>query len=87
MPEELKRIMSPGRSGAEKRATITKAEGDRLAAENLAAAAALMKASPGAMQLRTLQTIDGLGPSASNTVLLAVPIEVMDIMRKLGQST
>jgi hypothetical protein len=30
------------------------------------------------MQLRTLQTIDGLGPTASNTVVLAVPIDVMD---------
>ena len=63
MPEDLKRIMSR-QAGAEreKRATITKAEGDRLAAENLAAAAATMLASPGAMQLRTLQTLDGLGP-------------------------
>jgi regulator of protease activity HflC (stomatin/prohibitin superfamily) len=85
MPEELKKIMSR-QAGAEreKRATITKAEGDKLAAENLAAAAATMGASPGAMQLRTLQTIDGLGPSASNTVVLAVPIELMEFVRKLG---
>jgi hypothetical protein len=45
----------------EKRATITKAEGDKLAAVNLSEAAATMARSPGAMQLRTLQTIDGLG--------------------------
>ena len=30
------------------------------------------------MQLRTLQTIDGLGPTASNTVVLAVPVEVLE---------
>jgi len=86
MPEDLKRIMSR-QAGAEreKRATITKAEGDRLAAENLAAAAATMLASPGAMQLRTLQTIDGLGPTASNTVVLAVPVEVLELARRLGQ--
>jgi regulator of protease activity HflC (stomatin/prohibitin superfamily) len=85
MPEELKKIMSR-QAGAEreKRATITKAEGDKLAAENLAAAAATMGRSPGAMQLRTLQTIDGLGPSASNTVLLAVPIELMEFVKKLA---
>jgi regulator of protease activity HflC (stomatin/prohibitin superfamily) len=84
MPEELKRIMSR-HAGAEreKRATITKAEGDKLAAENLAAAAAIMSGSPGAMQLRTLQTIDGLGPGASNTIVLAVPIEIMELVRKL----
>ncbi len=83
MPEDLKRIMSR-QAGAEreKRATITKAEGDRLAAENLAAAAATMLVSPGAMQLRTLQTIDGLGPTASNTVVLAVPIEIMELIKR-----
>jgi regulator of protease activity HflC (stomatin/prohibitin superfamily) len=88
MPEELKKIMSR-QAGAEreKRATITKAEGDKLAAENLAAAAAIMSASPGAMQLRTLQTIDGLGPSASNTVLLAVPIEMMEFLKRIGHSS
>ena len=87
MPEDLKKIMSrQAAAEREKRATITKAEGDRLAAENLAAAAATMTASPGAMQLRTLQTIDGLGPQASNTVLLAVPIEVMELARRVTES-
>ena len=81
MPEELKKMMSRQASAErEKRATITKAEGDREASANLAAAAKTMAASPGAMQLRTLQTIDGLGPTASNTVLLAVPIDVMDAL-------
>ena len=67
----------------EKRATITKAEGDKDAAVNLAVAARTMSESPGAMHLRTLQTIDGLGPSASNTVVLAVPIEMMEIINNL----
>jgi regulator of protease activity HflC (stomatin/prohibitin superfamily) len=85
LPEELKKMISrQAAAEREKRATITKAEGDKLAAENLAAAAKTMSASPGAMQLRTLQTIDGLGPTASNTVVLAVPIEVMELVRKLG---
>jgi len=87
MPEELKKIMSrQAAAEREKRATITKAEGDRLAAENLAAAAATMAPSPGAMQLRTLQTIDGLGPSASNTVVIAVPIEIMELVKKVTES-
>ena len=64
----------------EKRANITKAEGDRDAAVNLAQAAQTMRESPGAMQLRTLQTLDGLGPTASNTVVLAIPIEVMNVL-------
>ena len=54
MPEELKKMMSRQASAErEKRATITKAEGDREAASNLALAAKTMAASPGAMQLRT----------------------------------
>ena len=85
MPEELKKMMSRQASAErEKRATITKAEGDRDAAMNLAAAAKTMAESPGAMQLRTLQTIDGLGPSASNTVILAVPVDVMEAVRGLA---
>jgi regulator of protease activity HflC (stomatin/prohibitin superfamily) len=86
MPDELKEIMSR-QAGAEreKRATITKAEGDKLAAENLAAAATIMSASPGAMQLRTLQTIDGLGPNDSNTVLIVVPLELVEFLKKVGQ--
>lgn len=87
MPEDLKKIMSRQASAErEKRATITKAEGDKLAADNLAAAAATMAASPGAMQLRTLQTIDGLGPTASNTVVLAVPIEIMQSIQKFSRA-
>jgi regulator of protease activity HflC (stomatin/prohibitin superfamily) len=82
VPEELKKMMSrQASSEREKRATIIKADGDRQAAAALAEAAATMAASPGAMQLRTLQTIDGLGPSSSNTVVLALPLEVVDAMR------
>jgi regulator of protease activity HflC (stomatin/prohibitin superfamily) len=69
VPEELKKMMSrQASSEREKRATIIKADGDRQAAQALSEAARTMSESPGAMQLRTLQTIDGLGPSASNTV-------------------
>ena len=87
MPEELKKMMSRQASAErEKRATITKAEGDKEAALNLAAAARTMSESPGAMQLRTLQTIDGLGPTASNTVVLAVPVEMMELMTGINDS-
>jgi regulator of protease activity HflC (stomatin/prohibitin superfamily) len=84
VPEDLKKMMSRQASAErEKRANITKAEGDKLAAVNLAEAAKTMAQSPGAMQLRTLQTIDGLGPTASNTVVLAVPVDIMDSVRAL----
>jgi hypothetical protein len=68
----------------EKRATITKAEGDKIAAVNLSEAAATMFKSPGAMQLRTLQTIDGLGPTPSNTVII-FPSELSAAARELAE--
>jgi regulator of protease activity HflC (stomatin/prohibitin superfamily) len=83
LPEDLKRMMSRQASAErEKRATITKAEGDKMAAESLAQAAALMENYPAAMELRTLQTIDGLGASPSNTVIL-FPVEMVDVLKKL----
>lgn len=85
VPEDLKKMMSRQASAErEKRATITKAEGDKLAAFNLAEAAKTMATSVGAMQLRTLQTIDGLGPTASNTVVIAVPMELMELAKTLN---
>lgn len=86
LPEDLKRVMSrQAAAEREKRANITKSEGDRMAAENLAAAARTMAESPGAMQLRTLQTLDGLGPTASNTVIMALPVEVMEAVDSIAQ--
>jgi len=85
MPEDLKRMMSRQASAErEKRATITKAEGDKIAAFNLSEAAATMFKSPGAMQLRTLQTIDGLGPTPSNTVII-FPSELSAAARELAE--
>jgi regulator of protease activity HflC (stomatin/prohibitin superfamily) len=85
MPEDLKRIMSRQASAErEKRATITKAEGDKIAATNLAAAAAIMEQTPGAMKLRTLQTIDGLGGGPANTVVM-FPVELTESFKSLGE--
>ena len=83
LPEDLKRMMSRQASAErEKRATITKAEGDKLAATNLAEAAKIMSDSPITLQLRTLQTIDGLGSSPSNTVVL-FPAQIGDLLQRL----
>ncbi|MDP3480966.1 MAG: SPFH domain-containing protein [Desulfoprunum sp.] len=83
LPEDLKRMMSRQASAErEKRATITKAEGDKLAASNLADAAKIMSDSPITLQLRTLQTIDGLGSSPSNTVIL-FPAQIGELLHHL----
>lgn len=86
LPEDLKRMMSRQASAErEKRATITKAEGDKLAAVNLAEAARIMQQSSGAMQLRTLQTVDGLGPSPSNTVII-FPAELTEMVKNISSA-
>ncbi len=83
LPEELKKVMSRQASAErEKRATITKSEGDRMAAINLAEAAKLMAENPIALELRTLQTIDGLATSPSNTVVL-FPMELTKVVQGL----
>lgn len=85
LPEDLKRMMSRQASAErEKRATITKAEGDKLAASNLAEAAKIMSESPITLQLRTLQTIDGLGSSPSNTVIL-FPAQIGELIQQLSK--
>jgi regulator of protease activity HflC (stomatin/prohibitin superfamily) len=82
LPEDLKRVMSrQAAAEREKRANITKSEGDAAAAANLASAASTMATAPGALQLRTLQTLDTLGSSSSNTVVLAVPMDVMTALQ------
>lgn len=86
MPDDLKRIMSRQASAErEKRANITKSEGDKIAASNLAEAAAIMAQTNGAMKLRTLQTIDGLGAGSSNTVIM-FPMELMDSLQQAVES-
>jgi regulator of protease activity HflC (stomatin/prohibitin superfamily) len=83
LPEDLKRMMSrQAAAEREKRATITKAEGDRLAAESLAQAANIMENNPITLELRTLQTLDGLGTSPSNTVVL-FPMEMLSALETL----
>jgi regulator of protease activity HflC (stomatin/prohibitin superfamily) len=86
MPEDLKRIMSRQASAErEKRANITKSEGDKIAASNLAEAARIMATTSGAMKLRTLQTIDGLGTGQSNTVVM-FPIELVETLDRLAEA-
>ncbi|MDR1290769.1 MAG: SPFH domain-containing protein, partial [Planctomycetaceae bacterium] len=86
MPEDLKQIMSRQASAErEKRANITKSEGDKIAASNLAEAARIMATTSGAMKLRTLQTIDGLGTGPSNTVVM-FPIELVETLDRLSEA-
>ncbi len=78
LPEEMKRVIAKvAEAEREKAAIITKADGEVQAAENLAKAANTMAATPGALHLRTLSTLNDLSSDQSNTVIFAIPIEVL----------
>ena len=78
LPEEMKRVIAKvAEAEREKAAVITKAEGEVEAANNLAKAATLMGSTPGALHLRTLATLNDLSSDQSNTIIFAVPLEVL----------
>lgn len=78
LPEEMKRVIAKvAEAEREKQAVITKAAGEVEASENLAKAASLMSATPGAMHLRTLSTINDLSSDQSNTIIFALPVEIL----------
>ena len=82
IPENLKRTISKeAEAEREKRAVIIKAEGDKIASTNLAAAANTLSATPGAMHLRTLQAVNDLSSDQSNTTIWMIPIEVMEAIK------
>ena len=78
LPEEMKRVIAKvAEAEREKQAVITKSKGELESANNLAEASAVMSSSPGALHLRTLATLNDLSSDQSNTIIFAVPIEVL----------
>lgn len=78
LPDEMERtIAKQAEAERERRAVIIKADGELAAAENMAAAARTLANSPGALHLRTLQSLNDLSSDQSNTVVFATPIEVL----------
>ncbi len=86
LPEEMKRtIGKQAEAEREKRSVIIKAEGEVAAAENMAKAAGILALSPGALHLRTLQSINDISSDQSNTVIFAVPLEILRAFEKMGK--
>ena len=78
LPEQLKRtIGKEAEAEREKRAVIIKAGGEVIAADNMAKAARTLASAPGALHLRTLQSINDMSSDKSNTVVFATPLEVL----------
>lgn len=81
LPGEMKRVIAKvAEAEREKQAVITKAEGELEASKNLADAATTLSQAPGALHLRTLATINDVSSDQSNTIIFAVPLEVLRAM-------
>lgn len=78
LPLEMERVIAKqAEAEREKRAVIIKAEGEVVAAENMSKAARTLAAADGALHLRTLQSINDISSDQSNTVVFAVPLEIL----------
>jgi regulator of protease activity HflC (stomatin/prohibitin superfamily) len=82
LPESMVRTMAKqAEAEREKRANIINSEGELAASENLAKAAAMMASTPGALHLRTLNSINDISSDQSNTVVFVAPIEMMQAIQ------
>ena len=87
LPADMQRtIAKQAEAEREKRAVIIKAEGEVKAADNMAKAADVLSGSPGALHLRTLQSINDLSSDQSNTVVIAMPLEILRALEGIGES-
>ena len=86
LPEEMKRVIAKAAEAErEKQAILTKAAGEVEAANSLAQAANTMGSTPGALHLRTLSTLNDLSSDQSNTIIFAIPIEVLKAVEGLSK--
>lgn len=86
LPESMIRTMAKqAEAEREKRATIINSEGEVAAANNLAKAASEMSKTPGALHLRTLNSINDISSDQSNTVIFAVPLEALRALEGLAK--
>jgi len=78
LPAELERtIGKQAEAEREKRAVIINSQGELAASENIAKAAEMLAKTPGALHLRTLQSINDMSSDQSNTVVYMVPVEAL----------
>ena len=86
LPDDMKRTMAKqAEAEREKRATIINSEGEVIAAKNLSSAAKTLADAPGALHLRTLNSINDISSDQSNTVVFAVPLEVLRAVEGLSK--
>lgn len=86
LPPTMERtIAKQAEAEREKRAVIINSEGEMAAAENVAKAAQMLSSVPGALHLRTLQSINDISSDQSNTIVFAVPVEALRALEGLNK--
>jgi regulator of protease activity HflC (stomatin/prohibitin superfamily) len=82
VPAQMQRAMArQAEAERERRAKIIAADGELAASEKLSQAAAVIAASPGALQLRQLQTMVEISAENSSTVIFPIPVEILEKLR------
>lgn len=78
LPEDMVRtIAKQAEAERERRAVIINSEGEIAAASNLKQAAEILASSPAALHLRTLNSINDISSDQSNTIVFALPMEIL----------
>ncbi|OHA88791.1 MAG: hypothetical protein A2653_03180 [Candidatus Zambryskibacteria bacterium RIFCSPHIGHO2_01_FULL_43_25] len=86
LPADMERtIAKQAEAERERRAVIIKAEGEVAAAENMRKAAEILSSAPGALHLRTLQSVNDISSDQSNTVVFAIPLEILRAFEGFNQ--
>ena len=85
LPSDMKRAMAKqAEAERERRSNIINAEGERAAAETLAEAAKIISSTPGAINLRTLNTVERISTEPSQKTTILFPVELVDALRGIG---
>jgi regulator of protease activity HflC (stomatin/prohibitin superfamily) len=83
LPPELLRAMArQAEAERERRAKVIAATGELEASKELAEAAEKLTGSPGALQLRTLQTLAEVATERNSTLVFPIPIELLQVFAK-----
>ncbi|MET7748353.1 SPFH domain-containing protein [Micromonospora sp. NPDC005367] len=87
LPEGMKRSMSrQAEAERERRARVIAADGEFQASRRLADASRAMAATPGAYQLRLLQTVVDVAAEKNSTLVMPFPVELLRFFDKFTAS-
>ena len=82
LPQDMKRAMAKqAEAERERRSNIINADGEKQAAQTLAEAAGILATTPGAINLRTLNTLERISTEPSQKTMLLFPVELIDALR------